>query len=34
MTERVMSGIQAAQISFLCRVADLSLRDRVRSLII
>lgn len=34
MTERVMSGIQAAQISFLRRVADLSLRDRVRSLII
>ena len=31
MTERTRSRIQAAKISFLCRVAGLSLRDRVRS---
>ncbi|KAK3533936.1 hypothetical protein QTP70_034935, partial [Hemibagrus guttatus] len=31
MTERVRSRIQAAEMSFLCRVAGLSLRDRVRS---
>ncbi|KAK3509762.1 hypothetical protein QTP70_008395 [Hemibagrus guttatus] len=31
MTERVRSRIQAAEMSFLCRVAGRSLRDRVRS---
>ncbi|TWW61049.1 hypothetical protein D4764_05G0011390 [Takifugu flavidus] len=31
MTERTRSRVQAAGISFLCRVAGLSLRDRVRS---
>ncbi|KAK3553774.1 hypothetical protein QTP70_009300 [Hemibagrus guttatus] len=31
MTERVRSRIQAAEMSFLCRVAERSLRDRVRS---
>ncbi|KAK3571151.1 hypothetical protein QTP86_003367 [Hemibagrus guttatus] len=31
MTERVRSRIQAAEMSFLCRVAGCSLRDRVRS---
>jgi len=30
-TERMRSRIQAAEMSFLCRVAGLSLRDRVRS---
>ncbi|TWW62708.1 hypothetical protein D4764_04G0013550 [Takifugu flavidus] len=32
MTERTRSWIQAAEMSFLCRVAGLSLRNRVRSL--
>ncbi|TWW56043.1 hypothetical protein D4764_08G0000300 [Takifugu flavidus] len=32
MTERMRSRIQAAEMSFLCRVAGLSLRDRVRIL--
>ncbi|KAK3510413.1 hypothetical protein QTP70_005909 [Hemibagrus guttatus] len=31
MTERIRSRIQAAEMSFLCRVAGRSLRDRVRS---
>ncbi|KAK3518448.1 hypothetical protein QTP70_000651 [Hemibagrus guttatus] len=31
MTERIRSRIQAAEMSFLCRVAGHSLRDRVRS---
>ncbi|KAK3550865.1 hypothetical protein QTP70_006412 [Hemibagrus guttatus] len=31
MTERIRSRIQAAEMSFLCRVAGCSLRDRVRS---
>ncbi len=31
VTERMRSWIQADEISFLCRVAGLSLRDRVRS---
>ncbi|TWW59883.1 hypothetical protein D4764_06G0014130 [Takifugu flavidus] len=31
MTERTRSQVQAAEMSFLCRVARLSLRDRVRS---
>ena len=31
VTERMRSRIQAAEMSFLCRVAGLSLRDRVRS---
>ncbi|KAK3529274.1 hypothetical protein QTP70_024827, partial [Hemibagrus guttatus] len=31
MTERIRSRIQAAKMSFLCRVAGCSLRDRVRS---
>ena len=31
MTERIRSRIRAAEISFLCRVAGRSLRDRVRS---
>ncbi|TWW66924.1 hypothetical protein D4764_20G0009560 [Takifugu flavidus] len=30
MTERTRSWVQAAEMSFLCRVAGLSLRDRVR----
>ncbi|KAK0153876.1 hypothetical protein N1851_004048 [Merluccius polli] len=32
VTERTRSRIQAAEMTFLCRVAGLSLRDRVRSL--
>ena len=34
MTERTRSRVQAAEMSFLRRVAGLSLRDRVRSLVI
>ncbi|KAK0154376.1 putative uncharacterized transposon-derived protein F52C9.6 [Merluccius polli] len=34
MTERTRSRVQAAEMSFLCRVAGLSLRDRVRSSVI
>uniref|UniRef100_A0A8C6MBU3 Reverse transcriptase domain-containing protein n=1 Tax=Nothobranchius furzeri TaxID=105023 RepID=A0A8C6MBU3_NOTFU len=34
VTERTRSRIQAAEVSFLCRVAWLSLRDRVRSSVI
>ena len=34
MTERTRSGVQAAEMSFLRRVAGLSLRDRVRSSVI
>ena len=33
MTERIRSWIQAAKMSFLCRVAECSLRDRVRSFV-
>ena len=31
LTKRIRSQIQAAEMSFLCRVAGCSLRDRVRS---
>ena len=34
VTERTRSRVQAAEMSFLCRVAGLSFRDRVRSLVI
>ncbi len=34
VTERTRSQVQAAEMSFLCRVAGLSHRDRVRSLVI
>lgn len=34
MSERMRSWVQAAEMRFLCRVAGLSHRDRVRSLVI